>query len=280
MQNLFDFLRRWNYAFLFVVLEAVSGVLLFRFNHYQGSVYLSAANEVNAHINEAYSYAESYLHLGTDNKDLTAENVRLAKENEILRQQLATLKHTPNQIELGIQEYLAQYEQIPAIVVGNDVQTSRNYIVINRGTHDGVKPEMGVVSGQGVVGIVYLCGENHSLVMPLINPKSNISCRIRGQEYFGFLKWNERNSRKAFLEDIPRYAKIKAGMTVETSGYSAVFPPGLYVGKVTNIANSTDGQSYSLGINLGTDFTTLRHVMVISTPYKAEIDTLRSKIQD
>lgn len=280
MQNLLEFFRRWNHVFLFVVLEAVSGVLLFRFNHYQGSVYLSAANDVSANINSTYSFVESFLHLRSDNEGLTLENVQLTLENERLRQQLAQLEHTPSKTELYIQEYLSAYEQIPATVVGNDVYTSRNYIVVNRGLADGIKPEMGVVGGGGVVGIVYLCGDHHSLIMPLINPKSNVSCRIRGQEYFGYLQWDGKSPRKAKLEDIPRYAEIKAGMTVETSGYSAVFPPGIYVGKVTSIANSSDGQSYSLGIDLGTDFASLRNVAVITTPYKAEIDTLRSKIQD
>lgn len=280
MQDFFDFLRRWSHVFLFVVLEAVSSVLLFRFNHYQGHVYLSAANGVNATINEAYSQGESFLHLRTENEGLTTENLRLAKENEVLRQQLAAFTDTATGSGRQIQQYLAEYKQIPATVVGNDVHTSRNYVVINRGTLDGIRPEMGVVGGTGVVGIVYLCGDHHSLIMPLINPKSNLSCRIRGQEYFGYLQWDEKNPRKAKLEDIPRYATIKRGMIVETSGFSAVFPPGLYVGKVTNVGNSTDGQSYSLGIELATNFATLRKVSVITTPYKAEIDTLRAKIQE
>lgn len=280
MQNLLEFFRRWNHVFLFVVLEAVSGLLLFRFNHYQGSVYLSAANGLNANINSTYSYVESFLHLRSENEGLTQENVQLALENEKLRQQLALQEHVPSETELHIQEYLSAYQQIPATVVGNDVYTSRNYIVINRGTDDGIRPEMGVIGGEGVVGIVYLCNAHHSLVMPVINPKSNISCRIRGQEYFGYLEWGGNDPRKARLEDIPRYAEIKTGMIIETSGFSAVFPPGIHVGKVSDISNSSDGQSYSLGIDLSTNFATLRNVSVITTPYKAEIDTLRAKIQE
>lgn len=279
MQQLFDFLRRWNYLFLFVVLEAVSGVLLFRFNHYQGSVFLSAANGVNAGIGSVYADMEAFFHLRENNSNLTSENLRLAKENELLRRTLAEYRHEPTGPELRMQKRLEQFEQIPATVVGNDIRTSHNYIVIDRGTQDGVRPEMGVVGGGGVVGIVYLCGPHHSLVMPLINPKSSISCRVRGQEYFGYLQWDGQSTHHAYLDDIPRYAKVKAGMTIETSGYSAVFPPGLFVGRVTDVSNSADGQSYRLHINLGTNFAALRDVIVITTPYKAEIDTLRSHIK-
>lgn len=276
MEQLSDFLRRWSHVLLFVVLEVVSGLLLVHFNHYQGSVYLSAANGANATLNGWYGNAEAFFHLRDNNANLTTENIRLSKENESLRQALAEFQHRPGFTERCVSERLANYEQIPALVVSNAVRTSHNYIVIDRGEADGVRPEMGVVGGGGVVGIVYLTGPHHSLVMPIINPKSSISCRIRGQEYFGYLQWDGHSIHHASLDDIPRYAKLRKDMVVETSGYSAVFPPGIFVGRVTGIENSSDGQSYRLNVNLGTDFASLRNVNVITTPYKAEIDTLRA----
>lgn len=277
MHQLFDFLRKWNYIFLFVVLEAVSGILLFRFNHYQGSVYLSAANTANAEVSSWYSNTEAFFHLKENNAALTRENVRLGRENALLRNALRHSQHEPAITEYKVKELLAKYEQIEAEVVSNTIHTPHNYIVINKGTDEGVKPEMGVVGGGGVVGIVYLTADHHSLVMPIINSKSSISCRVRGQEYFGYLQWDGVSTHHAFLDDIPRYAKVKPGMAVETSGYSAVFPPGIFVGRVTNVKNSADGQSYRLTINLGTNFAALRDVNVITTPYKAEIDTLLNR---
>ena len=274
MQQIFDLLRQWSHVLLFVVLEVVSGLLLFHFNHYQGSVYLTAANGVTARVEGCYTEVESFFHLRENNDSLTEQNVRLMKENEILRQSLAEYEHTPNFTESVMRERMAAFEQVPALVVSNSVRSGHNYIVINRGTADGVKPEMGVVGGEGVVGIVYLTSEHHSLVMPLINPKSNVSCRIRGMDYFGRLQWANSDIRYSRLEDIPRYAKPRVGMVVETSGYSSVFPPGLFVGRVTDVGNSKDGQSYSLGVKLGSNFAALRNVNVLTTPFKAEIDTL------
>ena len=130
------------------------------------------------------------------------------------------------------------------------------------------------------MGIVYLTGPNYSLVLPVTNRKSSISCRVEGQRYFGYLQWNGESLRKAYVDDIPRYAKLKQNDCVETSGYSYVFPPGIFVGRVAGIHNSADGQSFTLDVNLGTDFSTLRDVNVIATPYKAEIDTLRAHAGD
>ena len=125
-----------------------------------------------------------------------------------------------------------------------------------------------------------MTGPNYSLVLPVNNRKSSISCRVRGQRYFGYLQWDGHNARRAYVDDIPRYAKIKAGEIVETSGYSAVFPPGMFVGKVRKVRNSDDGQSYRLDIDLNIDLSTVRDVYIITTPYKSEIDTLRKRADE
>lgn len=108
-----------------------------------------------------------------------------------------------------MQEKLVGYQMLPATVVSNSAERVNNYLVIDKGETDGVKPEMGVVGGGGVVGIVYLTGPHHALVLPATNRKSSISCKLRGQNYFGYLEWNEASRRSAFLDDIPRYAQIK-----------------------------------------------------------------------
>lgn len=275
MQNLLDFLRRYNYLFIFVVLEVVSFVLLFRFNSYQGSVWLSAANGVTAHINNLYKQGEDYFRLKTVNTRLTEENIRLQQENAILSEALLTVTHDSTYTEKRVNEQLAGYTLIPAKVVSNKVvRGANNYIVINRGTAEGIRPEMGVVGGGGVVGIVYLTSKHHSLIIPLTHVKSSISCRVRGKNYFGYLQWDGRSTRKAHVDDVPRYAKARRGSVIETSGYSAVFPPGIFVGRVDKVVNSKDGQSYRLNVVLGNDFGNLRDVNVIATPYKNEIDAL------
>lgn len=276
MHNLLDFVRKYSYFFLFILLEVASLALLFRFNSYQGSVWFSAANSAVARIDGFYGNTFAYINLNEVNKDLTARNIQLQREAELLRSQLHQFTKDTTLTEQIMHEKLKDYTMIPATVVSNSNERDNNYLVIDKGTIDGIKPEMGVVGGGGVVGIVYLTGPHHSLVIPVTNRKSSISCRVRGQSYFGYLQWDGSSMRRAYVDDIPRYARVKKGEAVETSGYSSVFPPGIFVGRIRSISNSPDGQSYKLDVTLGTNFANLRDVEVVATPYKAEIDTLQA----
>lgn len=277
MYSLLEFIRKYHPTLLFLLLEIVSFTLLFRFNNYQGSVWYTSANSFVAKVNGLYSDAESFIGLKEVNRQLTDENVRLQMEADLLRSALAKATHDTTYTERNVLNKLESYTIISATVVSNSSSRRNNYLVIDRGEVDGIKPEMGVVGGGGVVGIVYLTGQHYSLVIPVTNKKSSISCRLRGQEYFGYLQWDGKSLLKASVDDIPRYAHVKKGDVVETSGFSSVFPPGIFVGRIDHIGNSADGQSYRLEVTLGTDFGRLRNVNVIATPYKAEIDTLRNR---
>ena len=277
--NLIDFIRKYCYIFLFILFETISMILLFRFNSYQGSVWFSAANSVAAGINSTYSNVMNFFNLEQINQELTAQNIALQRETEHLRQSLITATKDTTITEKLMREKLVGYNMVPATVVSNSAERSNNYLVIDRGEKDGIRPEMGVVGGGGVVGIIYLTGPPHPLVIPVTNRKSSISCRVRGQNYFGYLQWDGSSMLSAYVDDVPRYAKVKVGQAIETSGYSAVFPPGIFVGRVRTIRNSTDGQSYRLDVTLGTNFANLRDVLVVTTPYKAEIDTLQVHAQ-
>ena len=129
---------------------------------------------------------------------------------------------------------------------------------------------MGVVCGTGIVGIVYLTSAHYSVVIPVLNSKSNISCSIRGRGYFGYLHWMGGVPDEAYLDDVPRHARFRIGDVIVTSGYSSVFPPGMLVGKVMRVYNSANGLSFRLRIKLTTDFGNLRDVCVITDAAVAE----------
>ncbi len=170
-------------------------------------------------------------------------------------------------------------------MVGNCVYRRDNLITIDKGTADGVEKDMGVACGNGVVGIVYMAASHYSVVIPVLNSNSSISCQIKGRGYFGYLRWTGGTSRLAYVEDIPRHAHFKLYEMVETSGHSSVFPPGILVGKILHVYNSADGLSYRLQVELSTDFGNLRDVCVIDNKpmverlevLRAAQDSLRSK---
>lgn len=273
MHNLWNFLNRFSHWFLFMVLFGGSLFLLYRFNAYQKSVVFTAASSISGKFLEGVSYVRSYIALEEKNRELARYNIVLQQRVERLRSKLRA-----DVSDSLVKERYADFNIIPARVINATVGTRNNYLTINKGYADGIKPEMGVVCGTGIVGVVYQTSANYAIVMSLLNRKTAVSCRLRGTDYFGYLHWNGDHSLYAQLEDIPRHAKLKAGMPVETSGFSAVFPPGIFVGKVSHISDSEDGLSYMLEVNLGTDFAKLSDVYVIDCPARAEIDSLERTI--
>lgn len=264
MRNLFDFLARHNHWFLFVVLEVLSFVLLFRYNSYQGSVWFSSANAVTGQVYAWRSAVDQYFSLAEVNEKLTERNVLLERQVEALSRQLVSQSGDSLALRKTAGNLYASFDVVPAKVVSNSLGQLNNFITIDKGEADGVRKDMGVVCGTGIVGIVYLSSSHYSVVIPVLSSVSNISCAIRGRGYFGYLHWTGGAADEAYMDDIPRHARFRLGDWVVTSGYSSVFPPGVMIGRIMHAYNSADGLSYRVKVKLSTDFGRLRDVCVIN----------------
>lgn len=263
MRNLIDFLVKNLYWLVFLVLETISLVAFFRFNRYQGTVFLTTANSVVGSVNRFTSGVAAYLGLATENAQLEAENELL--RGQLLRAQERLRAHEAQADSSQLADSVVRpYRFVPAQVVKSTLHRSSNLLTIDRGEADGVRPEMGVVSSRGVVGIVYLASAHYAVVVPLLSTSSRVSCRLRGSGYFGTMRWQRGNPDVSYAEAIPRHARIHRGDTVETNGYSDIFPEGIPIGRVARIADSPDGMTYRLTVQLATDFKTLRNVSVIT----------------
>ena len=172
----------------------------------------------------------------------------------------------------------ADYQLFKAHVIKNSLNLVDNYITLDKGSSSGIRSEMGVVDGNGIVGIVYETSPSYSVVISVLNSKSNISCKIIGSDYFGYLKWEHGDSRYAYLKDLPRHAEFNLGDTVVTSGFSTVFPEGIMVGTVDDMSDSNDGLSYLLKIKLATDFGKLSDVRVVARTGQEEQKKLENKV--
>ena len=264
MRNLLDFLSRHNHWFVFAILEVISFVLLFHYNSYQGSVWFSSANAVSGKVYEWNSAVGQYFSLTEVNRQLTERNLYLEREVAQLSEQITKTTKDSTLVERMQKTVMQGFETIPAKVVSSSLDKANNLMTINKGEADGVKKDMGVVCGTGVVGIVYLTSDHYSVVIPVLSQQSNISCSIKGRGYFGYLHWTGGSPEYAYIDDIPRHAHFKLGDYIVTSGYSSVFPSGIIVGRIKHVYNSENGMSYRLKITLSTDFTRLRDVCVIN----------------
>lgn len=248
--------------------------MLLRFNSYQGSVWLTQANAVVGRVTEWESKVLRFLYLSAENDSLVRENLVLQHSIKVVRDEVERLSKDSTYTERLQAERLSRLDLVPAKVVANSVMQKDNFLTVNVGSADGVEPEMGVVSGTGVVGIVCKVTPHYALVMSVLNSKSSISARLRGTEYFGYMKWEGGSPLMASMDDVPRHARVKEGDAVETSGYSSVFPPGIFLGRVARIRDSKDGLAFVLDIQMSTDLAKIGSVCVVRNKDKAELDSL------
>ncbi len=269
MHTLLNFLIKHNHWFLFLLLEGIGIMLIVQFNSYQNATFFTSANNVSGNIFAAMSDVNGYFSLRSSNEELHSRNTELCDRISILEEKLAQYEDSAA-IAAMDKKGKGAFFYNAAKVVNNSFNAVNNYITIDKGTTDGIEPEMGVFGNDGVIGIVYTVSNNFAVVIPLLNSKSNISCRIKGSDSFATLQWDGKDTRYSYLVDLPRYTQLLQGDTVVTSGHSSIFPGDIPVGTVEKTIDSEDGMFYCAQVKLFTDFTSLTHIYVVGNKERAE----------
>lgn len=271
MRNLLNFFIRYSTWFVFAFYVVISSCLLFQKNPYQHHVYLTSAGAVASGVYGVTSNFTGYIGLRDINEDLQRRNASLEAEVIALRQHTRLLHQMILQDSLRGLDSVGKFQFVIASVINNSVSRPYNYITIDKGSADGITPEMGVMDQNGVVGVTNLVSEHHARILSLLNPNFRLACKLRGSDAFGSLVWDGKKPTEALLEDLPKQVKFHKGDTIITSGFSAMFPEGIPVGIVMGAARGRDDNFHTLRIKLLTDFTTLSTVKVISNREIAEI---------
>lgn len=278
MRTLIEFCLRYSAWFTFALLAGISCFLLFRSDPYRQAVYMTSAGAVSSRIYSAANGVTGYFHLRSINEDLQQRVADLEMENLRLNRRLERAAEMAYADTVTPDSALTPYRFIVASVINNSITRSNNFITINRGEADGVRPEMGVVDHNGVVGIVNVTGRHTARIISLLNSDLRLSCKVKGSDAFGSLVWDGRSHRTALLEELPRHVEFAIGDTIITSGYSVVFPEGIPVGTVVEQLRDVDDNFYSLRVELLTDFATLSTVRVIENFHKDEIEEVETDL--
>jgi rod shape-determining protein MreC len=273
MRNLLNFLIRFNNLIIFLVLEGFALYYLVTGNEYHNSVAVNAVRGITYGVDSRISSMKNYLNLKQVNEELAAEN-------GALRNSIARLVRRDNSPAVAVDDTLfgQQYTYISAEVISNSVNRQKNFFTINKGRRQGISRDMAVTSGEGVAGIIIGCSENYSVAMSLLNLDFRLSVRIRSNGYFGSLSWDGREYRQASLGEIPQHIPIVVGDTIETTGYSAVFPEGLAVGTISEF-EKRGGDFYRITVELNTDFKKLHFVNIIGNLERKEREDLEKQFR-
>ena len=272
MESLIAFLKRYNYVFVFLLLEIFSIVFITQNSNYQGSKIVQAGNAVAGRCYGTMSLIRDYF-------GLRKENERLAAENAELRARLESSYISYNLREFVHEDtvYKQRYSYTEARVVKNSWNQTNNYIMINKGRLQGVHLDQAVISPQGIVGVVVNTTDNFATVMPVLHSNSRNSVRINRINTNGSLLWRGGDFRYATLVDIPTTHTLKTNDTIVTSGMANDFPEGVMVGFVDKVMTERGSGFYTIKVRLATEFNKLDHVYIIDNRFKAEQDSLMAR---
>ena len=269
MLRIFQFLYRVRAFFLFAFLEFLAIWMIVANNSPQGAAFFNSSNEWVGNALKKQADVVQYFSLVDHNSALVDENARL-------KQELLELQVRPDSMPLVIDSALeANFELKGARVVANSLRFSQNYLTLYKGSKDGIKPGMGVFNSQGIVGRVKSVSENYAVAFSVLNTNLLISAKIKSSDVFGSVRWDGSNTTEVQLLYVPRHVKASKGDTVISSGFNAVFPEGILIGKISKVeVNKSDPNYLALTVKLSTDFSKLNYVYLVENTRFQELDSL------
>ena len=284
MRNVFLFIRRhFNFLF-FLVLQIVSLSFLFRYNKFHEAAFMNVSTELTGRINEKYNGIEYYFQLKRTNESLVKENIRLRqllKENYEAPDSNRRLIMDTMRVDSA--RSILKYNYLEAKVVGNTTALQFNYITIHRGFAQQVRPNMGVVGPQGIVGTVVNVSENFATVMSLLHRQYKVVVKLKNGGERGAIEWDGLSPLFVTLKDIPKSARVAKGDTILTSQTSSLFPANIMVGTVYDIVPDNTSNFYTLKVRPATNFFNIEYVYVIDNmqfeEQKRIEDSTRKKVQ-
>ncbi len=273
MRNIFVFLLRFHFFILFVILQIIAFSFFLKSTNYQRAKLTSFGNEVAGRVYEKTNAVYRYFDLENANRKLATENTRLQNTlDSLYSKKIDTTRY------LWRVDTSRHYRYTVAQVIHNSINRRSNFIMLNKGSKDGLRKDMAVITSTGVVGIVENVSEHFAWVMSILNKNTRISGRITSNNQMGTIVWNGFNPRMGDLVDVPPHIKIAKSDTVVTSGFSFIFPPGILVGFIENFEAEEHEHFSTIPFRFSVDYNSLNYVYVIENLYQQEQKQLEQPI--
>ncbi len=265
MRNLLNFIARHHFFFLFLALQIIAFIILIQNSYYHRSFWINSVNYITGQLYHKYTDVGEYFYLKKINE-------RLAEENQnLINQTPYSFMKTDEQIFFFRDTiYNRQYSYVSARVINNSVNRRNNYLTLNKGRLHGIEPDMGVITSQGVIGIVKNVSANFSSVLSLLHVDTRISAKIMKNGHLGTILWDAPNYRKVAMKHVPPHVEIQPGDTIITSGYSKIFPEDILIGTVSDFDIKRGESFITIQVDLLEDFNNLTYVHVVKNLYRQE----------
>ena len=274
MRSFFLFIIRHYVVFLFMLLELIALYFVFTYNNFHNTYFINSANSATGNVLNTYGNFQEYF-------ALRQVNDSLMKENAQIREQLL-LSDLPDTSDVIVADTLGKplYSYIPAEVIGNSFTEPNNYITLNKGSVDGIKENMAVITSSGIVGKVVKVSANFSVVMSALHSQFVSRVAVKKNNAQGRLTWTGKYATHINVIQVSEPWQIVKGDSVITTKISAMFPPNIMVGTIEDYGKDPGSNYYTLNVKLSTNFSALKFVYVVNEPMKAERDALENQVTD
>ena len=269
MYNLLRFIKINHFLLLFILIEGFSVFLLLQNNSYQANRAIKFSTQYTSFIHNYTASFSDYVALKETNNYLIEENAKL---HSLLQNEISFVDSTLIRIK--------KYHYYPAKIINNSVSKRNNFITLNKGSKHGIKEGMGVITNQGVVGVIHSVSTHYAIAISLLHRKSAIGIQLKKNNHNGILKWKGFDYKSATISDFPNHITIIIGDTITTNSHSVIFPEGVSIGAVKNIKKNKDDGFLEVSINLFEDFNQLNYVYIIHSDEAGEQLSLEQEIKE
>ncbi|NEV94458.1 rod shape-determining protein MreC [Psychroflexus sp. YR1-1] len=264
MQQIILFLIKNKTGLVFIILMTIALGLTFQAHTYHNSKLVSSANFITGKVLGTTESVDQYF-------DLKTQNEILLEENETLRRRLLNTTSAEDTLQPDL-DYITDtlYRIQKARVISNYYDKIDNYLLIEGGTKDSIKADLGVISSKGIIGIVIDASKEFSRVISILNTNTSINAKLKNTSHFGTLTWNGKDPNLMNLVDVPRSAPVKLGDTITTGGRSLIFPEDVPIGVISDYQLNENLGYYTISVRLFNDMTNLKHIYVIENVRREE----------
>ena len=260
-------------AAIFIILEVAALTMLNNNGSIQQTWFARAGQGFMGWVWGTSQKISDYFSLADQNEALAKENQELylrlvGKEKDAVQDSLLAL--------IPVKDTIDGFYYIPSKIRKISNNTQHNYIILDKGSNDGVETGFGVITRNGAIGIIDAVSENYSFARSFKNHQMNLSSRLGKEGAVGTMRWDGMSRNKAILREIPHHIQNFAGDTVYTSGFSAIFPAGIPLGTAGK-GKIVNGSTYEIEVTLFEDFNSLRYAIIVGNIGNDEISKLEKQ---